>query len=218
MLQHKQAKLTDKTRQTDRRTGQASRQLCLGTSSSCWTKTRNTFGLSPSLPLALSLAHWVQINRAHFVINNAKRALHRHVQPARIQTHTNYSSHTNTHTRMLLPQGNAQYAVSCAQTWCNYCKLRLKSTSLSPATAAPIASVPLPSSPTPLSPLLLLAFCSRQRHLYLMTFQHRVRVRRDVFLRLFWLHAYCIKTQAPPKPTTPLPAAAAAATAALSTS
>lgn len=81
----------------------------------------------------------------------------------------------------------------------------------------------LPPPPFPLiAPLLLLAFCSRQRHLYLMTFQNRVRVRRDVFLRLFWLHAYCIKTQAPPKPTTALPAAAAAAaaasTAALSTS
>lgn len=131
----------------------------------------------------------------------------------------------HTHSRMLLPQGNAQYAVSCAQTWCNYCKLRLKSRSLSPAaTAAPIASLPHPlPPPLPLiAPLLLLAFCSRQRHLYLMTFQHRVRVRRDVFLRLFWLHAYCIKTQAPPKPTTALPAAAAAAsaasTAALSTS
>lgn len=40
VLQHKQAKLTDKTRQTkqdrqERQTGQASRQLCLGTSSSC---------------------------------------------------------------------------------------------------------------------------------------------------------------------------------------
>lgn len=81
---------------------------------------------------------------------------------------------------------NAQYAVSCAQTWCNYCKLRLKSSCLS-------LSFPLSLlSPPP----CLLAFCSRQRHLYLMTFQHRVRVRRDVFLRLFWLHAYCIKSAA----------------------
>lgn len=131
--------------------------------------------------------------------------------------HTQITPHT--HTRMLLPQGNAQYAVSCAQTWCNYCKLRLKSripvACNSSTQCLTFSHSPLPSPSLSLS-LHLLAFCSRQRHLYLMTFQRRVRVRRDVFLRLFWLHAYCIKTQAVPKPMTALPAAAVAASTAAS--
>lgn len=154
----------------------------------------------------------MQINRSHFVINNAKRALHRHVQHTRIQTHTNYTSHTHAcccHKAML----NMQLAALKRGAITANCGLSPGPCRLQQQHPVPhflLLLLPLSHLPLSLS-LHLRAFCSRQRHLYLMTFQRRVRVRRDVFLRLFWLHAYCIKTQAAPKPMTPLPAAAAAA-------
>lgn len=115
-----------------------------------------------------------------FVINNAWQTLqqppHRHYPYSANRPAMRFPSHSGTHSATLFRSATNPAAVAilvaCSRALLNMQLAVLKRAAITaPTWASPLHSY----RPTVPRPLLETAFCSEQRHLYLMTFQRRVR-------------------------------------------